>query len=63
MEIPVLGSLFGTTRKFDLNSELFLFLTPHIIDTDQDTDRVRQRIEKDNPRLWEVLPWGRREVR
>jgi general secretion pathway protein D len=63
MEIPVLGSLFGTTRKTDLNSELFLFLTPHIIASDQESDRAREGIERSNPRLRSVLPWGRQEIR
>ena len=61
MEIPVLGSIFGTTRKVNLNSELFLFLTPHIIATDQDSDRARQDIEQESNLLRGSLPW--REAR
>jgi general secretion pathway protein D len=56
MEIPLLGGLFGTTRKTTTNSELFLFLTPHIIATDLDSDRAREGIEKEAPLLKGALP-------
>jgi general secretion pathway protein D len=41
-DIPLLGLLFGTTQRSETRSELFLFLTPHIIATDEDADRVRE---------------------
>ncbi|MFP4623675.1 MAG: type II secretion system protein GspD, partial [Gemmatimonadota bacterium] len=44
-DIPVLGYLFGTTRDHRIQSELFLFLTPHIVETDGDVDRIRGAIE------------------
>jgi general secretion pathway protein D len=44
MDIPVLGGLFGTTRINNTNSELFVFLTPHVIETDEDTERLREQI-------------------
>ena len=44
-DIPILGALFGTTRNNRIQSELFLFLTPHIVSTDSDADRIRQEIE------------------
>ena len=44
-QIPYLGALFGTTKVTTLNSELFLFLTPHIVATDEDGDRTREAIE------------------
>ena len=56
MEIPLLGGLFGTTRRVSLNSELFLFLTPHIITTDDDSDRARENIEKQGTLLRDSLP-------
>jgi general secretion pathway protein D len=43
--IPFLGGLFGTTKITTLNNELFLFLTPHIVTSDEDTDRVREAVE------------------
>jgi len=44
-DLPVLGGLFGTTRTSNIQSELFLFLTPHIIATDEDADRIRDGLE------------------
>lgn len=44
-DIPVLGYLFGTTRDRRIQSELFLFLTPHIVEVDDDVDRIRDAIE------------------
>jgi general secretion pathway protein D len=43
-DIPLLGYLFGSTRSRTIRSELFLFLTPHIVATDADVDRVNQAI-------------------
>ena len=45
MEIPVIGALFGSTRNTTSHSELFLFLTPHVIEDDADTDSVRAGVE------------------
>jgi type II secretory pathway component GspD/PulD (secretin) len=56
MNIPILGALFGTTTNTSSSSELFLFLTPHIIATDDDTDRVREEIQKKTPGLNRELP-------
>jgi general secretion pathway protein D len=61
MEIPLFGGLFGTTRKFNLTSELFLFLTPHIIATDQESDRARESIRRESELLKDVIPPRRRE--
>ena len=52
--IPWLGALFGTTRDTDIVSELFLFLTPHVVQTDDDIDRVREAI-KENTELLRSL--------
>ena len=38
--IPLLGGLFGGVTRHDTETELYLFLTPHIIKTDEDADRV-----------------------
>jgi general secretion pathway protein D len=43
--IPILGVLFGSTTNTDNNTELFLFLTPHIVMTDEELERVRKEIE------------------
>lgn len=43
--IPGIGALFGATRSNDTQSELYLFLTPHIVSSDDDADRLRKGIE------------------
>jgi type II secretion system protein D len=45
-DIPLLGILFRSTREASAHSELFLFLTPHIIETDEDVDRIREGVEQ-----------------
>jgi general secretion pathway protein D len=45
-EIPFLGVLFGSTKNTDNNTELFLFLTPHIVMTDEEVDRIRKELEQ-----------------
>ena len=45
--IPFIGSwLFGRTTKNETTSELFVFLTPHIISTDEDMDRYRNAVRE-----------------
>jgi general secretion pathway protein D len=44
--IPGIGALFGSTSIVTTTSELFLFLTPHIIAHDEDLDRLREAIKK-----------------
>lgn len=56
MEIPLVGGLFGTSRKTSSNSELFLFLTPHIIATDDESDQLRKSVESATPMLRETVP-------
>jgi general secretion pathway protein D len=49
--IPLIGGLFGSTRNTDIVSELFLFLTPHVVQTDDDTDRIREAIQQNRELL------------
>ena len=65
-QIPYLGALFGTTKITTLSSELFLFLTPHIVASDEDEDHVRGAVEvrtreieqarKENPAVFPSKP-------
>ena len=55
-DIPFLGALFGSTRRADLNTELFLFLTPHVITDDEDIQRIRQGVQETTDRLPDELP-------
>lgn len=38
--LPIIGGLFGTTGRRSSDTELYLFLTPRILRTDQDADAV-----------------------
>ena len=55
-DIPILGALFGSTRNNRIQSELFLFLTPHIVASDADADRIRQEIEMNTRMLESIRP-------
>jgi type II secretory pathway component GspD/PulD (secretin) len=57
-DIPVLGVFFGATHDATSQSELFLFLTPHIVATDEDADRIRREIEAASPMLRRDPPNG-----
>jgi len=46
VSIPYLGALFGTTHQTTSNSELFLFLTPHVVASNDDVEDLRQSIER-----------------
>ncbi|HUG39519.1 MAG TPA: secretin N-terminal domain-containing protein [Longimicrobiales bacterium] len=54
-DIPLLGYFFGTTRDRRIQSEMFLFLTPHIVETDDDIDRMNEEIGE-RTRLLRDLP-------
>jgi len=53
--IPIIGSfLFGQTIHNDDTSELFLFLTPHIISSDEDIDKYRDAVKEGSDLLKHV---------
>jgi general secretion pathway protein D len=54
--IPWLGALFGTVIEKTSTSELFLFLTPHVIASDDDLDAVRDRLKRDGSDTTGVKP-------
>ena len=61
-KIPLIGKwLFGNTRETSSTSELFLFLTPHVIFTDTDIDQLRKSVESGSELLKQV-PTGARIV-
>lgn len=55
-DIPVLGALFGSTRHADTNTELFMFITPHVVTSDADADRIREEIERNAQLLAPIQP-------
>jgi general secretion pathway protein D len=53
--IPLIGPLlFGRTTRNEDTSELFLFLTPHIISSDEDIDKLRQAVQNGSDLLKDV---------
>lgn len=57
--IPGLGWLFGNKTKNRTTSELFLFLTPHVIFTDTDVDKLREAVKSSSELLQGVPVEGR----
>lgn len=42
-DLPGIGKLFGLTKQADINTEMFIFITPHIVkDASDDLRRIRQ---------------------
>ena len=61
--LPFIGSLFGNTRRSTRTTELFLFLTPHIVSSDDDIDRLREQVRQGAPLLRNVPVEGRLRAR
>ena len=58
--IPLIGRLFfGNTQQTQTTNELFLFLTPHIISSDEDVERFRSSLQG-NSELLKDVPLGPR---
>lgn len=55
-DIPLLGWIFGSRTERTRNTELFLFLTPHIVYTDEDVDALRARVEAQSSAVTERGP-------
>lgn len=55
-DIPVIGHLFRSTTRRTAVSELFLFLVPHVLYTDDDVDAATRRVREESPRLDRALP-------
>lgn len=57
--LPFVGGLFGNTKRSTRTTELFLFLTPHIVSSDEDIDRLREQVRSGTPLLRNVPVEGR----
>ncbi len=55
-DIPLLGALFRSSSRNGNTTELFLFLTPHVLFTDEDMEEATRRVRENAPRLDRALP-------
>lgn len=53
-KIPLIGWIFGGKQRNQLASELFLFLTPHVIYSDTDIDALREAVKSSSDLLQTV---------
>ncbi|HEY6158235.1 MAG TPA: secretin N-terminal domain-containing protein [Gemmatimonadales bacterium] len=53
-DLPLVGGLFGSTQTTDAQSELFLFVTPHIVASDDAAERLREGLDQGAPLLRQV---------
>ena len=44
-DLPLLGNLFRSTSSTKAKTELLVFMTPHVVRTPQDAERLRQQTE------------------
>jgi len=47
--IPILGALFGREVRSKTGTELFLFITPRVLRTDEDVDKMTKPAQEQNP--------------
>jgi len=57
--LPLIGWIFGNQQKSTIASELFLFLTPHVVSSDEDIDRLRESVQTGSELLTDVPITGR----
>jgi len=55
-DIPILGALFRSSSRNTNTTELFLFLTPHVIYSDEDMEEATATVRRRAPRLDRALP-------
>ncbi|HEX5726140.1 MAG TPA: secretin N-terminal domain-containing protein [Longimicrobiaceae bacterium] len=55
-DIPIIGNLFRSTSRNTATTELFVFLIPHVLYTDQEVDEATRRVREGAPRLDAALP-------
>ncbi|HEX6745864.1 MAG TPA: secretin N-terminal domain-containing protein [Longimicrobium sp.] len=55
-DIPLIGGLFRSTSRQKTSTELFLFLIPHVLYSDEDVDGATRRVRERTERLDRALP-------
>jgi general secretion pathway protein D len=57
--IPIIGDLFGSTDKQARRTELIVLMTPRVIQTEQDSQELLEKLQRDFRGLHQVAPeWG-----
>jgi general secretion pathway protein D len=55
-DLPLLGGLFRHNQKVGANSELLVFVTPHVIDTPTDIQpQARRELDESQRKLQDLL--------
>ena len=54
--LPGVGGFFGASTDRKASAELFLFLTPHVIEDDEAAERLRREIEARSPGVKDQIP-------
>lgn len=54
-DIPILGGLFGSQNRTSVRTELFLFLTPHVLRSNADIEEATERLRNAGPNLSDEL--------
>lgn len=53
--IPIFGGLFGSTTTRNVSTELFIFITPHVLRTDEELDEATGKMIEGAPRIRKQL--------
>ncbi|MDC3379224.1 hypothetical protein OAX78_02975 [Planctomycetota bacterium] len=54
MDIPILGSLFRTTSVQPFKAELLIFITPRVLETEEDADDMSEEMLREHPGLLDL---------
>lgn len=55
-DLPLIGALFGSSSWRTVETELFLFLTPHVLETDADAEAATKSVWDAAPRIRDRVP-------
>jgi general secretion pathway protein D len=55
-DLPLIGWLFRSSQSRTVSSELFLLLTPHVLQSDEDVDDVVRQLRENAKDLQQALP-------
>jgi general secretion pathway protein D len=55
-DLPLIGVLFGSSSWRTVETELFLFLTPHVLETDVEVERATDAVKAAAPKVGKRVP-------